>query len=211
MHHVKLDLNSKGGILMKENNEKEIKYSEKRDNKENRRPNNRERNNKREFVKKSPYEEKVISIGRVSKTTKGGRSMRFTATVAVGDRKGRVGLGTGKANEVPEAISKAIKAAEKNVIKVNLVENRTLSHEVIGVCGAAKVLIKPAKAGSGIIAGGPVRNVLELAGVKDIVSKSLGSNTQINTAKAAMDALKSQRSVEHIAALRGKTVEEIIG
>ncbi len=196
---------------MKENNEKEIKYSEKRDNKENRRPNNRERNNKREFVKKSPYEEKVISIGRVSKTTKGGRSMRFTATVAVGDRKGRVGLGTGKANEVPEAISKAIKAAEKNVIKVNLVENRTLSHEVIGVCGAAKVLIKPAKAGSGIIAGGPVRNVLELAGVKDIVSKSLGSNTQINTAKAAMDALKSQRSVEHIAALRGKTVEEIIG
>lgn len=197
---------------MKDNNEKEIKTNEKRDNKENnRRPNNRERNNKREFVKKSPYEEKVISIGRVSKTTKGGRTMRFTATVAVGDRKGRVGLGTGKANEVPEAISKAIKAAEKNVIKVNLVEDRTLSHEVIGVCGAAKVLIKPAKAGSGIIAGGPVRNVLELAGVKDIVSKSLGSNTQINTAKAAMDALKQQKSASHIAALRGKTVEEIIG
>ena len=166
--------------------------------------NKRERNNKREFVKKSPYEEKVISIGRVSKTTKGGRTMRFTATVAVGDRKGKVGLGTGKANEVPTAISKAIKAAEKNVIKVNLVENRTLSHEVIGTCGAAK-------AGSGIIAGGPVRNVLELAGVKDIVSKSLGSNTQINTAKAAMDALKKQRSASHIASLRGKTVEEIIG
>ena len=147
--------------------------------------NNKERTNKREFVKKSPYEEKVISIGRVSKTTKGGRTMRFTATVAVGDRKGKVGLGTGKANEVPNAISKAIKAAEKNVITVNLVEGRTLSHEVIGKCGAAKVLVKPAKAGSGIIAGGPVRNVLELAGVKDIVSKSLGSNTQINTAKAA--------------------------
>ena len=195
---------------MKENNEKEIKNNEKPNNKESRN-NRRERNNKKEFVKKSPYEEKVISIGRVSKTTKGGRSMRFTATVAVGDRKGRVGLGTGKANEVPEAISKAIKAAEKNVIKVNLVEDRTLSHEVIGICGAAKVLIKPAKAGSGIIAGGPVRNVLELAGVKDIVSKSLGSNTQINTAKAAMDALKRQRSAEHIAELRGKTVEEIIG
>lgn len=173
--------------------------------------NNKERTNKREFVKKSPYEEKVISIGRVSKTTKGGRTMRFTATVAVGDRKGKVGLGTGKANEVPNAISKAIKAAEKNVIIVNLVEGRTLSHEVIGKCGAAKVLVKPAKAGSGIIAGGPVRNVLELAGVKDIVSKSLGSNTQINTAKAAMDALKQQKSISHIASLRGKKVEEIIG
>lgn len=173
--------------------------------------NNKERTNKREFVKKSPYEEKVISIGRVSKTTKGGRTMRFTATVAVGDRKGKVGLGTGKANEVPNAISKAIKAAEKNVITVNLVEGRTLSHEVIGKCGAAKVLVKPAKAGSGIIAGGPVRNVLELAGVKDIVSKSLGSNTQINTAKAAMDALKQQKSISHIASLRGKNVEEIIG
>lgn len=170
-----------------------------------------DRNNKREFVKKSPYEEEVISIGRVSKTTKGGRTMRFTATVAVGDRKGKVGLGTGKASEVPTAISKAIKAAEKNVISINLVEGRTLSHEAIGKCGAAKVLVKPAKAGSGIIAGGPVRNVLELAGVKDIVSKSLGSNTQINTAKAAMDALKQQRSASHIASLRGKTVEEIIG
>lgn len=170
-----------------------------------------DRNNKREFVKKSPYEEKVISIGRVSKTTKGGRTMRFTATVAVGDRKGKVGLGTGKASEVPTAISKAIKAAEKNVISINLVEGRTLSHEAIGKCGVAKVLVKPAKAGSGIIAGGPVRNVLELAGVKDIVSKSLGSNTQINTAKAAMDALKQQRSASHIASLRGKTVEEIIG
>ena len=170
-----------------------------------------DRNNKREFVKKSPYEEKVISIGRVSKTTKGGRTMRFTATVAVGDRKGKVGLGTGKASEVPTAISKAIKAAEKNVISINLVEGRTLSHEAIGKCGAAKVLVKPAKAGSGIIAGGPVRNVLELAGVKDIVSKSLGSNTQLNTAKAAMDALKQQRSASHIASLRGKTVEEIIG
>ena len=166
---------------------------------------------KENLLKKSPYEEKVISIGRVSKTTKGGRTMRFTATVAVGDRKGKVGLGTGKASEVPTAISKAIKAAEKNVISINLVEGRTLSHEAIGKCGAAKVLVKPAKAGSGIIAGGPVRNVLELAGVKDIVSKSLGSNTQINTAKAAMDALKQQKSASHIASLRGKTVEEIIG
>ena len=106
---------------------------------------------------------------------------------------------------------KLLKLLKKNVITVNLVEGRTLSHEVIGKCGAAKVLVRPAKAGSGIIAGGPVRNVLELAGVKDIVSKSLGSNTQINTAKAAMDALKQQKSIRHIASLRGKKVEEIIG
>ena len=193
-----------------ENENKEVKTNEKTSvpRADKRGP---RRDSKKEFVKKSPYEEKVISIGRVSKTTKGGRTMRFTATVAVGDRKGKVGLGTGKAGEVPEAISKALKAAEKNVISVNLVENRTLSHEVIGTCGAAKVLIKPAKAGSGIIAGGPVRNVLELAGVKDIVSKSLGSNTQINTAKAAMNALKAQRSAEHVANLRGKKVEEILG
>lgn len=160
---------------------------------------------------KKIYEEKVISIGRVTKVTKGGRTFRFSATVAVGDRKGKVGLGNGKANEVPEAISKAIKAAEKNVFKVELVDDRTISHEIIGECGAARVLIKPAKAGSGIVAGGPVRDVLDLVGVKDVVSKSLGSNTQINTAKATINALKNQRSIEHIAALRGKTVEEIRG
>ena len=166
---------------------------------------------KKDMARKNMYEEKVISIGRVAKTTKGGRTIRFTALVAVGDRKGKVGIGTGKANEVPVAIQKAIQAANRNIFRVNLVDNRTLSHEVIGKCGAAKVLIKPARKGSGIIAGGPVRNVLELAGVKDIVSKSLGSNTKINTARATIDALKKQRSKEHIAELRGKTVEEILG
>ncbi len=160
---------------------------------------------------KKQYEEKVISISRVTKVTKGGRSFRFSATVAVGDRKGKVGLGNGKANEVPEAISKAIKSAEKNVFKVELVDNRTISHEITGICGAAKVLIKPAKAGYGIVAGGPVRDVLDLVGVKDVVSKNLGSNTQINTAKACIDALKRQKSIAHVAALRGKKVEEIRG
>lgn len=185
----------------------------------NEKSNNFQKDNKREFRKdfkkdfdkKSPYEEKVISISRVSKSTKGGRKMSFSATVAVGDRLGRVGLGTGKASEVPTAISKAIKAAEKNIIKVELIDGRTLSHEITGICGAAKVLIRPAKQGRGIIAGGPVRNVLELAGVKDIVSKSLGSNTQINTARATIDALKKQKSVSKIAALRGKKEEEILG
>lgn len=165
---------------------------------------------KREEVKRL-YEDKIISIGRVTKVTKGGRTFRFSATVAVGNRKGKVGIGTGKSNEIPEAVTKAIKSAEKNMIDVTLVDDRTLSHEVTGVCGAAKVLIRPAKEGRGIIAGGPVRIILELAGVKDVVSKSLGSNTQINTSRATMDALRKQKSVSHLAELRGKKVEEIKG
>lgn len=157
------------------------------------------------------YEDKIISIGRVTKVTKGGRTFRFSATVAVGNRKGKVGIGTGKSNEIPAAVTKAIKAAEKNMLDVTLVEDRTISHEVIGTCGAAKVLIRPAKEGRGIIAGGPVRIILELAGVKDVVSKSLGSNTQINTSRATMDALRNQRSISKLAELRGKKVEEIKG
>lgn len=157
------------------------------------------------------YNETVISVNRVTKVTKGGRRLRFAATVAVGDGKGKVGLGTGKANEVQDAIKKAIQDATNNIIKIDLVENRTVSHDAIGVAGAAKVLIKPAKAGTGIIAGGSVRMVLELAGVKDIISKSLGSNTKLNTARATIEALKSQKSAEHIAELRGKSVEEILG
>ena len=128
----------------------------------------------------------------------------------VGDRKGKVGSGTSKSKEIPVAVSTAIKETEKNLVHVNLVDGRTISHEVTGVCGAAKVLIRPAKAGRGIIAGGAARIVLELAGVKDVVSKSLGSNTQINTAKATIKALESQRTIEHVASLRGKTVEEVL-
>lgn len=157
------------------------------------------------------YEDKIISINRVTKATKGGRNFRFSVTVAVGDRKGKVGIGTGKSNEIPEAVTKAIKSAEKNLVNVVLVDGRTISHEVVGVCGAAKVLIKPAKEGRGIIAGGPVRIILELAGVKDVVSKSLGSNTQINTSRATIDALNQQKSIERIAELRNKKVEEIKG
>ena len=157
------------------------------------------------------YNETVISVNRVTKVTKGGRRLRFAATVAVGDGKGKVGLGTGKANEVQDAIKKAVQDATNNVIKIDLVEQRTISHDIIGKSGAAKVLVKPAKPGTGIIAGGAVRAILELAGVKDIISKSLGSNTQINTARATIDALRNQKSAEHIAELRGKSVEEILG
>lgn len=155
------------------------------------------------------FEEEVINIGRVTKVTKGGRTFRFTATVVVGDRKGRVGLGTGKANEVPDAIKKAVQAATKNVVTVAITDG-TIPHEAIGVRSASRVMLKPASKGTGVKAGGPVRSVLEMAGVKDILSKSLGSNTKINTAYATLEALKSQRTVEEVARLRGKKVEEII-
>lgn len=165
--------------------------------------------NKKRTPRPKIYEDQVINISRVTKVTKGGRHFRFSATVVVGDRKGKVGLGTGKANEVPDAIKKAISAATKNVIKVSLVEERTISHEAIGVRSASRVLLKPAVKGTGVKAGGPVRAVLELAGVKDILSKSLGSNTKINMAYATLEALKSQKTIEQVARLRGKKVEEI--
>ena len=159
--------------------------------------------------KQDDYKDEVLSLRRVTKVTKGGRTLHFSATVAVGDKNGRVGIGSGKSSEVVEAIKKARMQAVKNVKKIDIVDGRTISHDTIGEAGAAKVLLKPAKAGTGIIAGGPVRTVLELAGLKDVVSKSLGSNTKINTSKATMRALVSQRSAEHIASLRGKKVEEI--
>lgn len=170
--------------------------------KRDRRPRNRQRQPKL-------YEEDVISIGRVTKVTKGGRHFRFSAVVVVGDRKGKVGLGTGKANEVPDAIKKAVQNATKNVVKISIVDERTIPHEAIGVEGASKVMLKPAAKGTGVKAGGPVRSVLEMAGIKDILSKSLGSNTKINMAYATLNALKAQKTVEEVARLRGKKVEEI--
>ena len=161
--------------------------------------------------KQDDYKDEVIDIRRVTKVTKGGRTLHFSATVAVGNEKGLIGIGSGKSNEVVEAIKKARMQAVKNVHKITIVDERTISHEMIGTSGAAKVMIKPAKAGTGVIAGGPVRTVLELAGVKDVVSKSLGSNTKINTARATLNALLAQKSASHVAKLRGKTVEEILG
>ena len=190
--------------------EKEIeKIEETKSVKTDRKP--RQSKPKRQSRQRQPklYEEEVISIGRVTKVTKGGRHFRFSAVVVVGDRKGKVGLGTGKANEVPDAIKKASQAAQKNIVKVSIVEDRTIPHEAIGVCGASKVMLKPANKGTGVKAGGPVRSVLEMAGVKDILSKSLGSSTKVNMAHATLEALKSQRTIEHVAALRGKKVEEI--
>jgi len=161
--------------------------------------------------KEKELEELVIEVKSVVKVNKGGRQRRFSACVVVGDRKGRVGLGIGKANEVPDAIKKAIQAANKNLVRISLVDGRTIQHEVLGVQGAAKVFLKPASAGTGVIAGGAVRSVLELAGVRDILSKSLGSRTKLNMATATINALKSVKSVEEVAKLRGKTEEEILG
>ena len=160
--------------------------------------------------RKDDYKDEVIDIRRVTKVTKGGRTLHFSATVAVGDEKGLIGIGSGKSSEVVEAIKKARMQAVKNIHKITIVDERTISHEMIGTNGAAKVMIKPAKAGTGVIAGGPVRTVLELAGVKDVVSKSLGSNTKINTARATLNALLAQKSASHVAKLRGKTIEEIL-
>jgi small subunit ribosomal protein S5 len=184
--------------------------AEKADKKESKAP---RKDGKREFKKfndkKNLLEDKVVSIGRVTKVTKGGRHFRFSATVVVGNRKGLVGIGNGKANEVPEAIKKAIQVANKNVVKVALIDNRTIPHEAIAQVGRARVLIKPAPEGTGIKAGGSARVILELAGVKDVISKSLGSNTKVNVAKATLEALVMQKTPEHIAELRGKKVEEL--
>ena len=161
--------------------------------------------------KEKLLEELVIDVKSVVKVNKGGRQRRYSAIVVVGDRKGKVGLGIGKANEVPDAIKKAIQAANKNIVRIPLTDNRTIAHDLIGEAGAAKVVLKPASAGTGVIAGGAVRAVLELAGIHDILSKSLGSRTKNNMANATLNALRQLKTPEHVAELRGKTVEEILG
>lgn len=156
------------------------------------------------------FEERVVVVNRVTKVVKGGRRFRFAALVVIGDHKGRVGYGTGKAQEVPEAIKKAVEDAKKNVIYVPIVKT-TIPHSITGIAGAGQVFLKPAPAGTGIIAGGPVRNVVELAGIQDIFSKSQGSSTPINIIRATFEGLKNLRTAEQIAELRGKEVSEIRG
>ncbi len=156
------------------------------------------------------YKETVVAINRVSKTVKGGRVMKFAALVVVGDGKGTVGFGTGKAGEVPDAIRKGIEDAKKHLVKISL-KGTTIPHEVIGKFGAGEVLMKPAAPGTGVIAGGAVRAVVEAAGIKDIRTKALRSNNPCNVVSAAMAGLMQLRTVEEAAASRGKTAQEIVG
>ena len=158
----------------------------------------------------SEFNEKLVAVNRVSKTVKGGRNMRFSALMVVGDEKGRVGCGMGKAVEIPEAIRKGLEDAKKAMITVPL-NGTTIPHEVVGVFGTGKVKMLPAPEGTGVIAGGPVRAVLEACGIKDIVTKSIGSNNKINMVRATLAGLSQLRSAEEVAALRGKSVEELLG
>jgi small subunit ribosomal protein S5 len=155
--------------------------------------------------------EKVVNIRRVAKVVKGGRRFSFSALVVVGDGLGKVGTGKGKATEVPEAIRKAIENAKKNMIEIPLIDERTIPHQILGRFGAGQVLLKPASAGTGVIAGGPVRAVLEAAGIKDILTKSLGSSNSNNMVHATMEGLRSLKKAEAVARQRGKTVDEITG
>jgi small subunit ribosomal protein S5 len=165
-------------------------------------------NNKAE--KKEELVEKLVFVNRVAKTVKGGRTMSFAALVVVGDQKGRIGFGSGKAAEVPEAIVKATNEAKKNMVRIPLREGRTLHHDIAGRFGAGKVVLRTAPAGTGVIAGGPMRAVFEVLGVQDVVAKSLGSNNPYNMIKATFDALKGINSPRMVAAKRGKKVGDIV-
>lgn len=163
---------------------------------------------KRNQREQQEFEERVVTINRVTKVVKGGRRFRFAALVVIGDKKGRVGFGTGKANEVPDAIRKAVENAKTNLIEVELI-NGSIPHQIIGNFGAGEVFLRPASEGTGVIAGAAIRDVMELAGITDVLTKCIGSRTPINMVRATFDALENLRTVNDIAEIRDLTVQEV--
>lgn len=193
--------------MEKENNKTNSERKDNNQRNHNRKDNRRRQNNHPTKM----YDEIVLDTKAVVKVTKGGRQRRFQAVVLVGDKKGLVGLGIGKANEISEAVKKARQDAQKNIVRVSIVDNRTIAHEMQMDEGATKVIIKPASAGTGLVAGSAVRSVLEIAGYRDIISKSLGARSKINMARATINALLSIKTIEQVCEERGKTREEILG
>ena len=193
--------------MEKENNKTNSERKANNQGNHNRKDNRRRQNNRPTKM----YDEIVLDTKAVVKVTKGGRQRRFQAVVLVGDKKGLVGLGIGKANEISEAVKKARQDAQKNIVRVSIVDNRTIAHEMQMDEGATKVIIKPASAGTGLVAGSAVRSVLEIAGYRDIISKSLGARSKINMARATINALLSIKTIEQVCEERGKTREEILG
>lgn len=168
-----------------------------------------DRRPRRNYKQEQEFEERVVTINRVTKVVKGGRKFRFSALVVVGDKKGRVGFGLGKANEVPDAIKKGVEEAKKNIINVRIINNSTIPHPITGRFGAGEVRLIPASEGTGVIAGGSIRVVLELAGINDILTKCIGSRTPINMVRATFEGLKNLKTVNEVAKLREVKVESI--
>ena len=187
----------------------EVKAEARQENPHGRNPFNKNNRRPQRERKQDDFEDRTVAVNRVCKTVKGGRKLRFASLIVAGDKKGRVGMGTGKAKEVPDGIKKAAERARKKLIVVPMVKGNTIPHTVVGRHGACRVFLRPAPEGTGIVAGGPVRAVLELAGIRNIYSKVYGSRTAINMVRATVNAIENLKTVEKVAALRGKTVNEI--
>ena len=195
-------------VVAKQEEKAEVKSTTKHDSPRGKRPFNK--NGRRPLrEKKDDIEDRTVAVNKVCKTVKGGRKLRFSSLVVAGDKKGHVGMGTGKAKEVPDGIKKAAERARKNTIVVPMVKGNTIPHSIVGRHGACRVFLRPAPEGTGIVAGGPVRAVLELAGIRNIYSKVYGSRTAINMVRATVNAIENLKTVEKVAALRGKSVNEI--
>ena len=188
---------------------KEVKAEAKNEAPRGRKPFNKNGRRPLRERKQDEFEDRTVAVNRVVKTVKGGRKLRFASLIVAGDKKGRVGMGTGKAKEVPDGIKKAADRARKNTIVVPMVKGNTIPHSIVGRHGACRVFLRPAPEGTGIVAGGPVRAVLELAGIRNIYSKVYGSRTAINMVRATVNAIENLKTVEKVAALRGKSVHEI--